>query len=109
MGERMIWLQPWSSAEQHDDGYGNGFRDQLQREVAPGHVLHGLPVRLIARGNGDDALFALLDGSGRVAQVHLTWARSQERLPWPSTVVYESLEAWAQQAMLPEHREWVAE
>lgn len=78
----MIWLAPWSSAEQHDDSYRAGVRDQLQREVAPGHFLYGLPVRLVGRGNGDDALFALLDGSGRVAQVHFTWARSQQCLPW---------------------------
>lgn len=105
----MIWFEPWSSVEHYDDNYRNGFLDQLRREVAPGHALYDLPVRLIAWGNGGDALFALLDGSGRIAQVHLTWAHGSERLPWPGTAIYASLETWAEQAMLPEHREWAAE
>ena len=100
----MEWLKPWRSTKHHDEPVHETFQRQLQREVAPGHCMHGLPVELIARGNGDDALFQLLDGSGRVAQVHLTWSKTQQRLPWPATTIYKKLEEWAEKIMLPEHK-----
>ncbi|NJM72602.1 MAG: hypothetical protein HC862_21975 [Scytonema sp. RU_4_4] len=105
----MKWLEPWCSIDNHDAQFHQSFRKQLEREVAPGHVMYGLPARLIARGNGDDALFKIEDGSDRVAEVHLTWAKGQETLPRPRTVIYSSLEAWAEQSMRPEHEEWKAE
>lgn len=71
--------------------------------------MYGLPAKLIARGNGDDALFEILDGSGRVAEVHLTWSKSQERLPWPGTAIYQTLDEWVEKAMIPEHKEWADE
>lgn len=38
----------------------------------------------------------LQDGSGRLAQVHLTWTQcAPETLPWPDTVVYRTFEEWA--------------
>jgi hypothetical protein len=66
----MEWLDPWWSTEGHSPEFHETFRKQLELEA-----------KLIARDNGDDALFQILDGSGRVAVVHLTWAKSQERLP----------------------------
>lgn len=71
-----------------------------------GHILYGITLKLLARGNGDDALFELLDGSGRVADVHLTWSKSQERLPWPGTDIYRNLNEWCEQVMVSEHKEW---
>lgn len=102
----MAWLDPWWSTERKDEHFQRTFREQLARELSPGHCLFELPVKIIARGNGDDALFELLDGSGRVADVHLTWGQHQQRLPYPATAIYPSLEDWMSQVMLPQHHEW---
>ncbi len=104
----MEWLEPWCSAAQMGEQVAQGWQRQLQIEVPPGHVLYGVPVKLLARGNGDDALFELMDGSGRVANVHLTWSKSQERLPWPETDIHSSLQDWVEKVMIPEHQEWVS-
>jgi len=104
----VVWLEPWADTDQLDARYHESLRKQLEREVAPGHVMYGVPTKLIARGNGDDALFQILDGSGRVAEVHLTWSSKQERLPWPDTAIYANLEEWAQKRMRLEHEEWLA-
>ncbi len=72
-------------------------RDRLTRELAtetpPSHVLHGLRASALARrADSDDVLFEVLDGTGRVAVVHLTWARAMESdTRWPDTIVYQSL------------------
>lgn len=105
----MEWLEPWNSTAARDARFHESFREQLEREVPAGHVMYRLPARIIARGNGDDALFEILDGSGRVAEVHLTWAQGQERLPWPITTIYSSLQEWAEKSMRPDHEEWKAE
>lgn len=99
------FLDPWWSTAGKDARFHDTFHDQLRREVPPGHVMYGVPARMIARHDAsDDTLFELLDGSGRVAVVHLTWAKRRERLPWPGTDVYPSLRAFAEERMLPEHR-----
>ncbi|WP_146002127.1 hypothetical protein [Cupriavidus pauculus] len=102
----MEWLEPWWSTENMDNQFHETFARQLALEVPPGHELFELPARLIGRGLGDDALFEILDGSGRVAVVHLTWSKSRERLPWPITVFYTDMENWIETCMLPEHQEW---
>ena len=54
-----------------------GIAQELLREVGVGHPLHGLPVRTLARRQDcDDVLFAIEDGTERVAVVHLTWTYS---------------------------------
>lgn len=103
----MEWLEPWWSTASMDSEIRDAIERQLVREVPPGHPIYQIPARLVGRGNGDDALFELLDGSGRVADVHLTWSKSQERLPWPITTVYANLQQWAQECMISEHREWL--
>jgi hypothetical protein len=62
--------------------------------LKPGHGLFGLPLLAIGE-KGDDVLFALLDGSGRVAEVHLTWKGEAERPPWPGAGLFDSFAAWA--------------
>lgn len=104
----MDWLEPWSSTEGSEESYLRTFAEQLARETSPGHELHGLQVRLVGRGNGDDALFELLDGTGRVAEVHLVW-QGRQKPPWPSSTIFSSLEQWRVMRMLPEHQEWVDE
>jgi len=104
----MEWLDPWWSTADRNAHFHEAFLKQLQLEVSPHHQMFGLPVRLIARGNGDDALFELLDGSGRVAVVHLTWAKVQEDPPWPVTTIYPNIESFVEQCMRPEHEEWLS-
>jgi hypothetical protein len=55
---------------------------------------------LARRQDCDDVLFALQDGTGRVAVVHLTWTHSPpERLPWPGSTLFPSLETRAAERM----------
>jgi len=95
------WLEPWYPASDND----RGLEIQLRIEASDRHVLHGLPVTVVARrSDTDDALFALPDG--RVAEVHLTWRSSTEPDPrWPSTVMFASIDEWAIKSMLPLHKE----
>lgn len=71
--DAIRWLDPWSSTENNTAEYRSTFVQQLGREIRRGHQLYGLPVDLIGRGNGDDCLFEIQDGTGRVAVVHLVW------------------------------------
>ncbi len=55
------WLDPWWPKTGKDEEFHEVFKTQLLREVSCDHPLYALSVRLIARGNGDDSLFAILD------------------------------------------------
>lgn len=105
----MEWLEPWTGTQDlFDESFHRVWLEQLQRELSPGHPLYGLPLRLIARGNGDDALFEVLDGSGRVVDVHLTWSTVAQTPPWPGSGFHPSQEAWRQVVMIPQHADWLA-
>lgn len=95
------WHAPWYAVDAAD--VTRGLERQLAVEAGPGHLLHGVEVRLIARRvDTDDALFALSDG--RVAEVHLTWRKGAEPDPrWPVTLIFRSLAAWAGASMRPPH------
>jgi len=99
------WLDPWWSTEGMDPHFHETFQRQLELEVPPGHPLFGVKVELIGRGSGDDALFKLLDGTGRVAVVHLTWSKGQERLPWPRTTIYQDMQEFIEKCMRPDHQD----
>lgn len=103
--EEADWLEPWSSTAGAEESYLRTFAEQLARETRRGHVLHGVPVRLIGRGNGDDALFELEDGTSRVAEVHLVW-QGRQKPPSPGTAIFASLEEWRTKSMIPAHDEW---
>jgi len=76
-------------------------------ELCQQHVLVGLKVRPIAyRQDCDDFLFELLDGSGRFAVVHLTYAQHPETDPrWPATAIYKD---WTEfvQTMKEDAADW---
>jgi hypothetical protein len=74
---------------------------ELQRELSAGHPLFDVGVKTLARRQDcDDVLFALQDGTERVAVVHLTWTQSPpERPPWPGTTLFPNLETWAAEGM----------
>src|SRR5437868_14416611 len=94
MGHTMNYPHPFSPSEPPADS--PAFLVELLLELKPGHPLFGLPVAPVARRyDQDDVLFEVLDGSGRVAEVHLTWAGGRERPPWPSTSLFDSFAAWA--------------
>lgn len=93
----MEWPEPWGLID--DAATAASFEAELGRELVPGHTLFGLPLRAIGRRcDGDDVLFAVEDGSGRVAAVHLTWRRGAESPPWPESGLHESRAAWAENA-----------
>lgn len=103
----LEWLAPWDPIEggAPDDGTVR----ELRREIGDRHVLHGVPVRPVGRRRDrDDVLFELLDGSGRLAAVHLTYATRREADPrWPETTLFESLGDFERE-MRDDHAEWTA-
>lgn len=98
----MKWLIPWRAA--HDESNGV---DEVRREVSPGHPLYGIKVRSIAyREDCDYALFALDDGTSRVALVHLNFQPGTNP-HWPRTVLFDSLSAFASTRMVLDHKDWI--
>lgn len=104
------FIEPWGSTDGQDAHFHETFLNQLKTEVGPGHFMYGLPVRMVGRdGGSDDTLFEILDGSGRLALVHLTWAQGRERLPWPGTSIYRNFEEFAAEVMIPKNRDYLEE
>jgi hypothetical protein len=105
----MEWLVPWYSVSNQQTQI-EAMERELYRELAEGHQLYGLRMRTLGRRQDcDDVLFAIEDGSERVAVVHLTWVRNPpDRLPWPDTIIYPSFEAWAIEGMRADHDEFEA-
>jgi hypothetical protein len=58
---------------------------ELQREIAPGHVLAGRSATVVRRCSGCDDVIVRVDNDA-FAVVHLTWTGREESLPWPRTV-----------------------
>jgi hypothetical protein len=85
------WPFPFSPIEHTEDAVG--LEIELQRELKSGHPLYGIPAAAKARRH-DDVFFELLDGTGRIADIHLTWAGESERPPWPMHDVFESFDDW---------------
>jgi hypothetical protein len=81
------WLVPWHPIK--DATPDDNMVQELRREICDRHVLHGMPVRPVGhRLDCDDVLFELLDGSGRLAVVHLTFSKHREMDPtWPETTI----------------------
>ena len=81
------WLVPWRPIE--DGRPDDPTAKELYAEVCERHTLFGIQVRPVAcRQDCDDVLFELLDGSGRFAVVHLTYAQHPETDPrWPGTSI----------------------
>lgn len=66
------------------DESADALTDELLRELAPGHPLHGREVRVIARSLATDDVVVV--AGDEVALVHLTWtSRKSERPPLPRT------------------------
>lgn len=104
--EQAHWLIPWHpiTTRNREDHLAH----ELQREVCRQHVLFNVPVKSIGyRQDCDDVLFQLLDGSERVAVVHLTYAQHPEPDPaWPNTKLFENWDAFVRDELRPVHEEW---
>lgn len=100
----LEWHRPW---ERLKDA-GEALVSELQKELSPQHVLHGVPVVAVARRiDCDDVLFVIADASKPLAVVHLTWAGETERDPrWPSTTLYQSWQDWIERCLVPDHQEY---
>jgi hypothetical protein len=97
----LEWLDPWNRVS--DPGVRAGLEEQLHVEISKRHVLFDEMTRLVARRDDtDDALFAL--PNGRVAEFHLTWSkRTEQDSRWPVTAIFNSMEEWRRESMLPLH------
>jgi hypothetical protein len=104
----MQWLEPWWSVDKMPAEARDGYVRQLKRELSSMHPMYEMQTRLIGKKNdNDDALFEILDGTGRVAVVHLTWATQEVKYPWPSTTFFSSLDEFVEKRMKEDHADWI--
>jgi len=97
----MTFFEPWYAT---DD---NGLLAELRRELPSGHMLSGKELLVLARRQDrDDVLFKLRDGSERLAQVHLTYAKEHDPR-WPRTTIFPTEQAWLE-AMRADHADYGA-
>jgi hypothetical protein len=76
--------------------------------MCAGHVLIGRAVQTVGRRQDcDDVLFYLGASVPQFAVVHLTYAR-ETRAEWPETRLFDTLEAWIQQCMVPDAEDFAA-
>jgi len=104
----MNWLVPWRPFL--DGTVDDGLARELRSELCSEHVLFGIPVVAIGgRQDCDDVLFRLLDGSDRLAIVHLTYAQHPEPNPiWPETRFFNNWDHFVRDEMMPEHESWTS-
>jgi hypothetical protein len=94
----MELLVPWHTAKE-----ASRLDAQLAKELPSGHALVGIPVHAVAeRQDCDDVLFQLLDGSGRMVVVHLTYSVNVSPA-WPTTEFFQNFSAWVEERMHPDH------
>ena len=97
----MNFLEPWYSVEDSDP-----LNRELLRELPVGHCLYQVQVNAVARRQDcDDVLFALEDGSGRVAVVHLSYAVEKDPV-WPFTRVFPDMYSFSKERMVPDNAEF---
>lgn len=92
----MTWAQAYCFSEPLRDLRGRQdeaeqLRAELLRELSPGHKLHGLDPRVIARAIPQDDV-VVETAAGDVALVHLTWTGKAESPPWSMTELLDSPE-----------------
>lgn len=97
----MKFLAPWYETKDE------ALVAELHREVPKGHVLHGKPVEAMGRRQDkDEVLFALQDGTGRLAAVHLTF-QVETDASWPRFSMFASEAEWIER-MEVDHGEFEA-
>jgi hypothetical protein len=96
---QIQWRFPWRPVPPEQDA---GTVAELHREMPTGHVLFGRTVQTVGRRQDcDDVLFYLGESVPQFAVVHLTYAR-ETRPEWPNTTLFDTLEAWTEQSMIPD-------
>jgi hypothetical protein len=101
---QIQWREPWYAVPIEHDA---GTVAELHQEMCPGHVLSGRFVQAVGRRQDrDDVLFYLGEAIPQFAVVHLTYAR-ETRPEWPSTSLFDTLDAWIEQCMIPDAEEFV--
>ncbi|MGD0097065.1 MAG: hypothetical protein ABSB60_11250 [Terracidiphilus sp.] len=100
----MEILEPWTASSD------SRLIDELRREMALGHVLEAIELSPVAcKPACDEAVYALNDGSGRFALVHLTFGMTREKSPkLPLTWIFDGLEQWLDY-MRAVHASWAEE
>ncbi len=100
----MEWPERWIPIDLPSEV--SAFTDELRTELAPGHCLFGLPLRALGRQRDNIfTLFAVEDGSARVAEVVLPWKREPMEPPAPTTTLFANFEEWARHR---EYANWLA-
>ncbi len=100
---QIQWREPWQLIS---PDYAPKAEAELHREMCAGHVLFGRSAAAIGRRKDcDDVLFYLGEALPRFAVVHLTF-QQETRPEWPRTSVFDSLDDWLQQCMIPNAEEY---
>lgn len=95
------WQRPWEPVR--SSNRGAALDQELQAEIASGHVLSGrVGEALGVRHDSDDVLYRL-DGGEELAVVHLTWNGRPEPPPWPSAQVFSDARQFVDERMWPDH------
>jgi hypothetical protein len=93
------WSEPWSFQL-------SGLEKELEKELIPGHALHGRTTLAVARHEGrDDILFLVDDEAYPLAVVHLTWARETDPR-WPYAERYSSIQEFLDHRLIPDSKEY---
>jgi len=103
--DTIRWFQPWRAIV--DDGRRESLESELKREAGRGHPLHGVEVRAVARRMDMDEVCYELGESSQLAVVRLKFALAQP-LPSPETRIYDDVDAFVAECMMPDHRAWAA-
>jgi hypothetical protein len=103
--DTIRWMQPWRAII--DEVRRESLERQLRREVSPGHPLHGIDVRAVARRMDRDVVCYELLQTGQFAVVQLTFKLSQ-RPPAPESRIHDDVGAFVEECMNPDHLHWRA-
>lgn len=94
----MEWIEPWQLIDINKQEI---FNAELLKELHSSHILFKSKLNAIAKCNAnDDVLYAFLDGTMRVAEVHLTWKSCAENVRFPVTTIYCSFDKWKNYVLL---------
>jgi len=100
----MVWPVRWIPISHPSEVAA--FSEELRTELSPGHCLFDLRLHAIGRRfDNIFVLFAVDDGSGRVADVVLPWKRGPMEPPAPTASLFKSFEEWVH---CVEYAEWLA-
>ena len=104
MSREISFQDPWCKVQQHSDN----LECELLKEVSNRHPLYGCRATPLAqRSDSDDVLFEITGAQSPYAVVHLTWSGETESDPrWPHTIFFDSIDAWVEECMLPDHEEY---